>query len=119
VDPGPNNLINFPVITSATYNGASTTISGTLDAAGTLPFSIDVYGNSAADSSGNGEGLTYLGSTSTSGSSWTFVMSGAPTYAILTATTTDAAPHRQHLRVLGGVRQRYRRRRLGQQRRQL
>src|SRR6185503_13342522 len=51
IDPGPNNLQNFPVLTNPAP--AATTISGTLDSGtpagpgqGAQPFRIDVYLNS-------------------------------------------------------------------------
>ncbi|HEX8148633.1 MAG TPA: Calx-beta domain-containing protein [Pyrinomonadaceae bacterium] len=63
-DAGPNNLQNFPVVDSATSTINGTTIAGTLD---TLPglsgFRIDLYSSPSCDPSGNGEGQTYLGST--------------------------------------------------------
>ena len=61
-DPGPNNDQNFPVLTSATA-GSSTTVSGTLNSAANTTFQIEFFANDAADSSGNGEGQTFLGFT--------------------------------------------------------
>ena len=63
-DTGANNLLNFPVLTSATPNGAQTTVQGTFNS---LPqvatFSIEIFGNTACDPSGNGEGQTFLAAT--------------------------------------------------------
>jgi hemoglobin-like flavoprotein len=61
VDTGPNNLQNFPVITSAVSNGGTTTIKGTLDSAFSTQFRLEFFSNTAADSSGFGEGQTFLG----------------------------------------------------------
>jgi CSLREA domain-containing protein len=61
-DTGPNNLQNFPVLTSATTDGTTTTVTGTLDsAAGT--YTIEFFSNATCDASGNGEGELFLGST--------------------------------------------------------
>ncbi len=57
---GPNNYQNFPVITTAPVGGTS--VSGTLNSTANSPFIVDVYSSTAGDSSGNGEGQTYLGS---------------------------------------------------------
>ncbi len=59
-DTGPNNLQNFPILTSAT--GGSTRIEGTLNSAPNLEFDLDFYANSDVDESGYGEGERYLGS---------------------------------------------------------
>jgi hypothetical protein len=67
---GPNDLMNFPVLSSASSSASDTTISGTLDT-GTangqpfLPnttFTLDFYANPTEDSSGYGQGQTFLGS---------------------------------------------------------
>jgi CSLREA domain-containing protein len=63
-DTGPNNLQNFPVLTPPLVG--ATTVSGTLNSTVGATFIIDVYSNDACDGSGNGEGKTYLGSTTTS-----------------------------------------------------
>ena len=61
---GPNNLQNFPVLTSAVSGGGSTTIQGTLNSTASAAFRIEFFSNLACDASGNGEGQTFLGSTS-------------------------------------------------------
>ena len=61
-DSGANGLQNFPVISSASFNGSNTTITGTLNSLAFEAFTIDIYGNSALDPTGFGEGETYLGS---------------------------------------------------------
>ncbi len=63
-DTGANNLQNFPVLTSATSNGSSITIQGSINSTPGTPLTIDFYANDACDSSGFGEGRTYIGSTS-------------------------------------------------------
>ena len=56
---------NFPVLTSASSAGGATTVNGTLNSTASTLFTIDFYSNSACDALGNGEGRTYLGSTTT------------------------------------------------------
>ena len=91
---GPNHLQNYPVIKSAVASASSTTISGTLNSAPDQTFTIQFFSSPAADSSGYGQGKTYIGSTTvTTGSSGNatiyfvspFDMGGQ----VLTATATD------------------------------
>ncbi|WP_284186858.1 cadherin domain-containing protein, partial [Zoogloea oryzae] len=63
-DTGPNQLQNFPVISSAITNGATQIIiAGSLNSEASSYYRIEFYANPAADSNGYGEGRTYLGST--------------------------------------------------------
>ena len=86
-DSGPNNLQNFPVITSVVVG--STTISGTLDTPSPETAFVDVYASDVADGSGNGEGRAFLGTAvpDTFGA-WSLTIPGVPPYAIITATAT-------------------------------
>jgi trimeric autotransporter adhesin len=61
-DSGANNLQNFPALTSANSNAASTTIVGTLNSNANTTYRIEYFANrpSAADAT-NGEGERYLG----------------------------------------------------------
>ena len=61
-DTGPNNLQNFPVLTHATIVGGNLKVRGSLNSTANTTFRIEVFANSAADSSGYGEGQRYLGS---------------------------------------------------------
>jgi hypothetical protein len=63
-DTGGNNLQNFPVLSSVMSSGGNTTITGTLNSTATTMFSVEFFSNPTCDSSGNGEGRTFLGSTS-------------------------------------------------------
>jgi hypothetical protein len=63
-DTGLNNLQNFPVLTSAVTGGGSTTIQGTLNSLANTTFRVEFFSNPTCDPSGNGEGRTFLGSTS-------------------------------------------------------
>jgi hypothetical protein len=58
---GPNNLQNFPVLSSATTSSGGTTIQGTLNGAPSTTFTIQLFASPTADPSGYGEGQTYLG----------------------------------------------------------
>jgi hypothetical protein len=96
-DPGPNNMQNFPVITSVTTNGSLTAITGTLNSAPSTTFSVNFYSTSACDSSGNGEGASPLGggalgvTTAANGNaSFSVTIAGAlPAGHVITATATD------------------------------
>jgi hypothetical protein len=62
VDSGPNNLQNYPVITSVTSNGGNTNIQGSLNSAESTNFRVEFFDNTECDSLGNGEGQTFIGS---------------------------------------------------------
>lgn len=58
-DSGPNDLINFPLITSI----IGSTVSGTYHGLPSTQFLIQLFQNDAPDASGNGEGMHVLGTT--------------------------------------------------------
>ncbi len=58
---GPNGLQNFPVVSSAIMANGVITIGGSLDSAPKQTFSIDFYANDKPNSSGYGEGKSYIG----------------------------------------------------------
>jgi photosystem II stability/assembly factor-like uncharacterized protein len=62
-DSGANNLQNFPVLTSVTSNGGSTSIQGIFNSIPNTTFRIDFYSNTACDPSGNGEGALFFDTT--------------------------------------------------------
>ncbi|MDQ3814541.1 MAG: hypothetical protein M3347_11395, partial [Armatimonadota bacterium] len=80
-DTGPNNLQNFPDITSVVSSGGSTTINATLTSTPSASFVVQFFVNDACDSSGNGEGKTFIGqatvSTNASGT-----VSFSPTFSV-------------------------------------
>jgi len=95
-DTGPNDLQNFPVLTSAFSSGATTTITGTLNSTAGHTFRIEFFANSECDQSGFGEGQIPLGSTEVIDSgkdcnvSFTFTVGqGLPAGQFVTATATD------------------------------
>ena len=60
-DGGANDLQNFPVLTSSTSVGGTTTVTGTIASEPSTSYRIEFFGNSSCDPSGNGEGNVYLG----------------------------------------------------------
>ncbi len=65
LDSGSNLGQNFPVITDVTVNAGSTDIGGYLATGSptTQNYTIDIYSSPSPDSTGHGEGMTYIGST--------------------------------------------------------
>jgi hypothetical protein len=61
-DTGPNNLQNFPVLSSATNAGSSLTVAGSLDSTPGTTFLLQFFASRTPDPSGYGEAETYLGS---------------------------------------------------------
>jgi len=61
-DSGPNNLQNYPVLTSVTNSGGMTHIAGTLNSLANTPFRIEFFSSDALDPSGYGEGENFIGS---------------------------------------------------------
>lgn len=94
-DTGPNQLQNFPVITTVLSSANSTTIQGTLNSIPNTTFEIDFYSNAAVDPPGNGEGAQFFGTSSvnTNGNgdatiNATFPV-GLAAGRVITATATD------------------------------
>ncbi len=93
-DTGPNGLQNFPILLSQGASGGTRSVSGSLQSAPNASYRIDLYSSASCDPSGNGEGETFLGSTTTStdaSGTALFTMSASFVLpATLTATATDA-----------------------------
>ena len=96
-DTGPNNLQNYPILTTASSSAGSTNIQGTLNSVASTQYRVEFFSNDSCDSSGFGEGKTFLGFTNvtTDGScnasfNVTLPVSVSP-QARLTATATDPA----------------------------
>ncbi len=94
-DIGPNNLQNYPVLTSATSSLGRTTIQGSLNSAPNTAFRIEFFDNDQCHPSGHGSGETFIGSTDvmTDGNcdapiSVTFDVT-VETGHVITATATD------------------------------
>ncbi len=61
-DTGPNNMQNFPVLTLVRTNGSgSVEVSGSINSNANSYIRIEIFANTANDSSGYGEGQTFLG----------------------------------------------------------
>jgi CSLREA domain-containing protein len=94
-DSGPNNKQNFPIITTVTPGAPNTTISGTLNSTASTQYRIEFFASASCDSSGNGQGQIFLGSTNvtTDGScngSFNFIVADSLiTEPFITATATD------------------------------
>jgi hypothetical protein len=95
-DNGPNGLQNHPVLTSASTSGGVTTVAGTLNGLALGAFTIEFFSGTSCDSSGYGEGRTYLGSTTVStdhgGNAGFSVDLAAATSAGHVVTATATAP---------------------------
>lgn len=96
-DTGPNNLQNFPVLTSAGSSGGITTIRGSIQVAPgdwNKLMHIEFFTGATCDGSGNGEGSIYLGSRpmqiSAAGSAQfaSSFFTTVPLGAVITATAT-------------------------------
>ncbi|MBV9925252.1 MAG: DUF4214 domain-containing protein [Acidobacteria bacterium] len=94
-DTGPNGLQNYPVLTSVTNLGGSTSVGGTLNSKPGATYQIDFYANASCDPSGHGEGQTYLGSTQattdSAGNANFNALFATPAGQVFTATATDGA----------------------------
>ncbi|HKG23115.1 MAG TPA: HYR domain-containing protein, partial [Blastocatellia bacterium] len=60
-DAGPNNLQNFPVLTSASATSDEVTVDGSINSKPNSTYRLDFYTNTACDASGFGEGQRFLG----------------------------------------------------------
>ena len=61
-DTGPNNLQNYPIISSALFENDTVTLHGTFNSVASSTFRLEYYLNDECDPSGYGEGERYLGS---------------------------------------------------------
>ena len=105
-DSGPNDLLNFPVITSAVEVAGTVTVDFDLDApAG--DYRIEFFTNTAADPTGYGEGETFVASydvvTHPGGSASYSTAFAGVAGDILTVTATEGlgGSLRVHVRILG------------------
>ncbi|MEW5994064.1 MAG: hypothetical protein AB1744_06675, partial [Candidatus Zixiibacteriota bacterium] len=89
-DTGPNQEMNFPVITSASYSAGSTTITGTLPTPAPNTATVEVF-QARLDPSGYGEGERYLGSAiPDAAGNWGLTDATLVPGDSVTATATDA-----------------------------
>jgi hypothetical protein len=98
-DTGSNNLQNYPVITSASSGSGQVTLAGTLNSVANSTFRVEFFSSASCDSSGFGEGQTFLGSANvtTDGNCnasfgpLTFSLPNGHTVVAATATLLDAS----------------------------
>jgi hypothetical protein len=95
-DVGGNGLQNFPILTGAERQGASTQVVGTFNSIANQTFTLDFYESPQCDVLGVGEGAMWLGSmelsTSASGNAGISATIAAPATVgeVITATATDS-----------------------------
>ncbi len=94
--PGPNNLQNHPVLTSADVSNGNIIIKGTMNSLANSIYRMEFFSNAACNPSGFGEGQNFLGSrlvaTDASGNAaFTDTLSGVnlSTGPVITSTATD------------------------------
>jgi parallel beta-helix repeat protein len=90
-DTGPNDLMNFPVITSAEFNSASnyTIVKGTLDTHHPELCTVEIF-KAYANFFGYGDGQTYLGAIMPDSlGNWCDTINGVVNNDLLTTTATD------------------------------
>jgi hypothetical protein len=96
-DTGPNNRQNFPILTWAASGGGHTTILGTFNSEPSKTYRIEFFFSPACDSSGHGQGKTFLGfwmiTTDSSGNASlnADLFTNIPRPASISATATDPA----------------------------
>ena len=94
---GPNNLQNYPVISTAVTTGTTpaTVLTGKLTSAPSRTFTVDFFSNTVQDLTGNGQAATFIGTTSvttdaTGVASFNFPTTTAVALnAFISATATD------------------------------
>jgi CSLREA domain-containing protein len=106
-----NNTQTAPVLTAASEDGSDLTIAGTLQSAPSSTFSFDIFVNIQCDSSGSGEGKTFLGSTSattdaTGNVTFTATLpANASEGLVATATATDPSGNTSEFSACAAVQQ--------------
>ncbi len=94
-DTGPNEFLNFPVLSAAVTTGTRSAIQGVLNSTASTTFRLEFFASAAADGSGYGEGERYLGfrtvtTAATGTATFTFMLSGSVAAGeFVTATATD------------------------------
>jgi hypothetical protein len=95
-DGGPNNMQNYPTLSSAAVSGTNTIIRGSLNSNlnQTFPYTVQFFSSSQPDPSGFGEGQTFLGQTHATtdpsgNASFSFTTSAIPAGQMVSATASD------------------------------
>ncbi|MEI7594975.1 MAG: T9SS type A sorting domain-containing protein [Bacteroidota bacterium] len=90
IDTGPNDLLNSPVISNLTFNGAQATLSGTIDVASPSTTKIELY-RAQQNQIYCSEGIDYLGSTyCNSLGQWSFTFTYTNSLHYYSALSIDA-----------------------------
>ena len=93
----PNNLQNFPMLTSASSASGNISVQGKFNSKTNAVFNLDFYATKSPDPSGYGQGENFLGSaaiTTDENGNTTFdvaLSASVPVGHFVTATATDAA----------------------------
>jgi hypothetical protein len=93
-DTGPNGRQNFPILTSISSSGGTTSILGTLNSVANQTYRIEFFANDSLDPSGYGEGKTFAGTTSVTtdangNASFNVSVPQIPGIGLVTSTATD------------------------------
>jgi hypothetical protein len=93
-DTGPNNLQNYPVLTSMSSSAETTSIAGTLNSVASSTYRLEFFANNSADPSGFGEGQSFIGTTNVTtdasgNASFNVNVPGIAAGQRVTATATD------------------------------
>lgn len=89
-DSGPNEELNFPEITSITYDAGLATITGTVDIDVDPSRAVIEVFRASPDPANHGEGKLFLDSAEPdTGGNWTVVVAGLSSSDFVTATVTD------------------------------
>jgi hypothetical protein len=96
LDTGANELQNFPTLTSATSAGGVTNIVGIVDSTMNTSFRVEFFSSPSCDTSGNGQGETFIGAATISTPVSSCVANinvnfavSVPGGSVITATATD------------------------------
>jgi CSLREA domain-containing protein/uncharacterized repeat protein (TIGR01451 family) len=96
-DGGANSLQNFPILTSVSTIAGGINIQGSLNSTASTTFRIEFFYSPSCDTSGNGEGRSFIGSanvTTNAGNTASFnlnFLTPVPGGSAITATTTTTA----------------------------
>jgi hypothetical protein len=107
-DTGPNNLQNFPVLSSAVSDEISTRVQGTLNSLAATTFTVQFFSSPNCDASGHGEGQNFLGEASvttdsTGNANFQVSLSSVSADQVITATATDPSGNTSEFSPCAGV----------------
>jgi titin len=88
LDEGPNQLQNYPELTSASYCGTNLAVDGTLHSFPLVNYDVELFLSDACDASGYGEGATPLGTAAVGTDNLGDAAFAFPSFALLPAGST-------------------------------